>query len=105
MTLSRGDTPDKRNEPCSCDSGLKFKKCHGDPSKLAIARHAANEVMNIMIAQTKNERGMTDSAEYLEVLRDPGLVLRKFYNQFGLMLCEDCGTELETRCEKCLKVE
>jgi uncharacterized protein len=31
--VRREDKPD-RNEPCPCGSGKKFKKCHGDPSRL-----------------------------------------------------------------------
>lgn len=27
------DKPQGRNEPCKCGSGLKFKKCHGAPSR------------------------------------------------------------------------
>lgn len=30
-----------RNDPCWCDSGVKFKKCHGSPD--AIARHDAGK--------------------------------------------------------------
>ena len=44
------ENKEKRNEPCPCGSGLEFKKCHGDPAKLAAVRHIANEAMLIMIA-------------------------------------------------------
>lgn len=34
-----------RNEPCPCGSGLKFKKCHDDPTKQMICNRVANEKM------------------------------------------------------------
>lgn len=34
-----------RNEPCPCGSGLKFKRCHDDPTKQMICNRVANEKM------------------------------------------------------------
>lgn len=33
VPLRRGHEPG-RNDPCPCGSGLKYKKCHGDPARL-----------------------------------------------------------------------
>ena len=75
-----------RNELCTCGSGLKFKKCHGDPAKLLVVRHIANEVMLIMIAMTKLERGKEDFGfdDYDKVVNNPDLVLPGFIAQYGL---------------------
>lgn len=37
--------PVGRNDPCPCGSGLKYKKCHGDPAKVEICNRVANEKM------------------------------------------------------------
>lgn len=34
-----------RNDPCPCGSGLKYKRCHGDPGKIAICEQAVRETM------------------------------------------------------------
>ena len=103
MLTKRGNE-EERNQLCGCGSGLKYKKCHGDPGKLRIAQHVATEAMDIMIAQTRNERGDIDGTAYSEVVMNPELVLRRFFAQFGLMVCPDCGVELKVKCEKCEKV-
>lgn len=38
-----------RNDPCYCDSGLKFKRCHGDWVKLAEAKTAYTDKLNELI--------------------------------------------------------
>lgn len=38
-----------RNQPCPCKSGLKFKKCHGDPIKIMLAKQAYEEKMKELI--------------------------------------------------------
>ena len=43
--------PSNRNQPCKCGSGLKHKKCHGDPFKRAIAAQAANTKMRKLIQE------------------------------------------------------
>ena len=75
----------KRNEPCSCGSGLKFKKCHGDPAKLAVVKHIANEAMLAMIAQAKLEDIGIDFGyeDYDAVINNPELVLPRFNKQYG----------------------
>ena len=103
--LRRCETQEQRNDPCSCGSGLKFKRCHGDPAKLQVVKHVVNEAMLIMIARAKNESGLMNGTEYSEVIQNPKSVLRQFYDMYGFNHCRDCGMELETKCEKCLRVE
>jgi DNA-directed RNA polymerase subunit RPC12/RpoP len=47
-----------RNEPCPCESGLKFKYCHGDPLKVAVCNRVANEKMVELIYQEKIKKGL-----------------------------------------------
>ncbi len=86
MVIENTGKCSKRNEPCSCDSGLKFKHCHGDPQKLGIVKHIANEVMLIMIAHTKRENENIDFGydEYAGVVENPEWVLPKFIDQFEI---------------------
>lgn len=45
MTLQlKGKSPG-RNDPCPCESGLKYKFCHGDPAKQAICNRVVQEAM------------------------------------------------------------
>lgn len=37
--------PVGRNDLCPCGSTLKYKKCHGDPSKQEVCNRVANEKM------------------------------------------------------------
>ena len=47
-----------RNEPCSCQSGLKFKFCHGDPSKQVICSRVANLKMTELILVEQKKKGL-----------------------------------------------
>jgi len=47
-----------RNERCACDSGLKFKYCHGDPVKQMLCTRVANEHMVSLIRQEQKKRGL-----------------------------------------------
>ncbi len=78
------ENKERRNEPCPCKSGLKFKKCHGDPAKIAVVEHIANEAMLIMIARAKveNRNVEFDEEDYGELLSNPELVLPRFIEQF-----------------------
>lgn len=53
-----GGRPPGRNHPCPCGSGLKFKKCHGDPKKISqtaeqsdTLEEAAEKVNELIIKQ------------------------------------------------------
>lgn len=74
----------KCNQPCSCGSGLKFKRCHGDPQKLKIVKHVANEAMLIMIAYTKRKSENIDFSldDYYRVINNSDFVLPNFVEQF-----------------------
>ena len=75
-----------RNDLCTCGSGLKSKKCHKDPAKLAVVKHLANEAMLIMIARAKVENLSIEFNEedYDKVISNPELVLPRFNEQYGL---------------------
>lgn len=86
MSIELTSDKERRNEPCSCESGLKFKKCHGDPRKLAVVKHVANEAMIIMIAYEKRQNLDIpfNQDDYEKVIGNPEFVLPKFYGQFIL---------------------
>ena len=79
-------TKRKRNQPCTCGSGLKFKRCHGDPAKLAVVKHIANEAMLVMIAKAKVENLSIEFYEedYDKFISNPELVLHNFNKGYGL---------------------
>ena len=56
-----GGQKPQRNQPCSCGSGLKYKKCHGDPAKkqacVRAMRVAAEETMAKLIYEETNKNG------------------------------------------------
>ncbi|MBE3140133.1 MAG: SEC-C domain-containing protein [Thermoplasmata archaeon] len=54
----KGNSQPGRNDPCPCESGLKFKYCHGDEMKQAVCNRVANEKMVQLIFQEKFKRGM-----------------------------------------------
>ncbi len=47
-----------RNDPCMCDSGLKFKYCHGDSYKIIVCNRVANEKMVELIIMEKIKKGL-----------------------------------------------
>lgn len=57
VQLKRKNQPG-RNDPCPCQSGLKFKHCHGDPFKQEICNRVANEKMVELILQEKIRKGL-----------------------------------------------
>ena len=52
LTIKGGQEP-RRNEPCPCGSGLKYKYCHGDSIKTMICNRVANEKMVFLIRDEK----------------------------------------------------
>ncbi|MBW1727612.1 MAG: SEC-C domain-containing protein [Deltaproteobacteria bacterium] len=75
---------ERRNDPCACESGLKYKKCHGDSAKLAVVKHIANEAMLIMIAYEKwqNPNITFDRDDYEEAINNPDFIWPQFMKQF-----------------------
>lgn len=45
-----------RNELCHCGSELKFKRCHGDPVKLILAKQAYMDKLNELIEIEKGKK-------------------------------------------------
>lgn len=59
MTLQlKGNKEPKRNEPCPCKSGLKFKWCHGDALKQEVCNRVANEKMVQLIREEQRRKGI-----------------------------------------------
>ena len=46
------------NAPCPCESGLKFKFCHGDMAKQAACEAVVREHMYYLIVAEKIKRGL-----------------------------------------------
>lgn len=58
MTIQLKGREPGRNEPCPCESGLKYKDCHGDGLKRAVCDRVANETMVKLILQEKVKKGL-----------------------------------------------
>jgi len=50
-----------KNDPCPCQSGLKYKCCHGDPVKNQLVKMFANRYMAQLITKEKEQKGMIES--------------------------------------------
>lgn len=57
LQLKKGKQPGP-NEPCPCESGLKYKICHGDPVKKAVCEATVREKMYHLIVAEKIKRGL-----------------------------------------------
>lgn len=78
--ITGGQKP-KRNKPCPCGSGLKYKWCHGDVAKTANARDAMNRKMVELIIEEKIMRGLLDpedvvSDDTIESEPESNLIIR-----------------------------
>jgi len=121
----------KRNAKCECGSGLKFKKCHGDPVKTQVcaqigrmmfaklvteARYRAklitkyqcdvetsrlNEMMIDLVVGKEPEEG-----ESAPATPEPEPERSLTDLQIGTEICAGCGRRLPTgmACAKCGKV-
>lgn len=69
-----------RNEPCPCESGLKFKQCHGDQVKVMLCNEAANQKM----------------VELIRVEQHKQIVALQ---QKDCMVCNHTGDEGKCRCQ------
>ena len=47
-----------RNEPCPCESGLKYKNCHGNTLKRQICQLAADRKMLELIQAEQIDKGL-----------------------------------------------
>ena len=113
MIKLKDNTPEPgRNEPCVCGSGLKYKRCHGDPCKLAICNRIVDERMTGLIMKEKFDRGLITEREYNaflakrrpDALREPvsGRDVGELLDNAGLKRCA-CGTPIPDDCEVCIK--
>jgi hypothetical protein len=53
----KGKSPG-RNDQCPCESGLKFKNCHGDPTKQSICNRLVQEAMLTLIFNERIRQGI-----------------------------------------------
>jgi len=101
-----------RNKLCPCNSGLKFKFCHGNSGKVAACNRIANEHMSKLIAKEQHKRGILSDDQYKmfkerydpEVMPEP--VTERDVNELmastGLTRCT-CGAVIPDDCETCVK--
>ena len=47
-----------RNEPCPCNSGLKYKHCHGDQAKVQAVQQFAARLMLNLIQDERMRKGI-----------------------------------------------
>ena len=80
-----------RNDPCPCESGLKFKHCHGDEAKIAHVRAAAERVMQAQIVIELKKRGMLPSLFHCEKCNKPFDVPQQSTVAPQISLCPFCG--------------
>ena len=57
LQLKKGKQPGP-NDPCPCESGLKFKHCHNDPIKKAVCEATVREKMYHLIVAEKIKKGL-----------------------------------------------
>lgn len=72
-----------RNDPCPCGSKLKFKHCHGDELKTAIAKRIANQAMLLMVAETRCKKELITKEELGDVLKDFNSLVIQFIKPFN----------------------
>lgn len=102
-----------RNDLCGCNSGLKFKYCHGDPGKLAVCDRIVHEKMVELIMKEKHLRGLLSDVEYSaflakrnpKTLREPvkGTDVDELIDSAGLTRCADCGAIVPSGDKLCMK--
>ncbi len=107
-----------RNQPCPCESGLKAKKCHGDPVIVEACKKAANLMFLHLITPKRLKAGLIDQDEYERIMSTVGTTLIEMVTgkddtpevkrditdlQSGLVKCESCGRMIPagTKCMKC----
>ena len=107
----RGPEPG-RNDLCPCNSGLKFKNCHGDSGKAAACDRVAFEHMSILVAREQHKRGILSDAQVKMFMAKykpdaiPEPVTSKDVSQIldsaGLKRC-GCGTPIPDNVKMCVK--
>ena len=79
-----------RNEPCPCESGLKFKYCHGDILKQEVCNQVANEKMVDLILQEKRKKGIPIELVCPDCNKTPGIIE-------NCMFCDSTGVVTESQ--------
>jgi len=107
----KGPEP-KRNDLCPCNSGLKFKFCHGDPGKIAACERVAFEHMALLVAREQHKHGIISDDYYNEFIAryNPKIakkpVTEKDVNELiastGLTRCASCGTPIPDNEKLCV---
>ena len=113
VQLRNDITEPGRNDLCGCNSGLKYKWCHGDPLKKAVCERIVHEKMVQLIMQEKHKRGLLSDVEYsaflvkcdLKTPREPvkGTDVDELIDSAGLTRCVDCGSIVPSGDELCMK--
>jgi len=80
-----------RNDPCPCESGLKFKHCHGDEMKIARAREAAERAMHAQIVIELKKRKILASMFHCEKCGEPFDIPEQSTVAPQISLCPFCG--------------
>jgi len=82
--IVNGQRKPGRNEPCPCESGLKFKDCHGSEKFRKVCTAAANEAairtMLMLIQQMQAQKGICPKCK------------KRFVNR----RCDACGIDFLT---------
>jgi len=76
------NVPTRRNDPCPCGSGLRYKECHGRLGAAAPSAQPPGIDALVQSALTLHQRGKIDEAErlYREILlREPGNAIATHY--------------------------
>ena len=109
----KGSKP-KRNSLCPCNSGLKFKWCHGDSGKAAACDRIAFEHMSLLIIKEQHKRNIISDEQYKAFMERyksdfvPEPVTERDVNELmastGLTRCA-CGAVIPDDCKVCVKCE
>lgn len=75
-----------RNSPCPCNSGLKFKHCHGDAMKAAKCKDAARLMMLKLILDAQYDKELIDLDKYDSVMVK---IENDLNEMFGLYMFEE----------------
>ena len=75
-----------RNEDCPCQSGMKYKHCHGDQAKMMQCKAAANERMLVLIQEEKIRRGLVQPEVSRQAEDDAALEAN--YNRAAEKVCK-----------------
>ena len=73
-----------RNELCPCGSGLKYKKCHGDPVKISACNMIAQLKMKELIMTERIKKGLVCKhgkklGEYCKNCGEEGVIGKGIY--------------------------